>query len=183
MSVTGRAEAYDRHTGRYGPALSAASVRFVGIEPGMRVLDVGCGPGAPTKRLAHISALTGCRPSIPRRRTRTRADTVCPAPPSASAPPKRCRSTTEASTPCSPSLVIQALDDAPEAAREMHRVTAASGVVAACVWDFRGGMPLLRACWAAAGALDPMAPGMPVTTASTQGSCPSEVRVGPKSPG
>jgi cyclopropane fatty-acyl-phospholipid synthase-like methyltransferase len=54
MSATGRAEAYDRHTGRYGPELSAAFVCFVGIEPEMRVLDVGCGPGALTKRLAHI---------------------------------------------------------------------------------------------------------------------------------
>ena len=54
MSGAGRAEAYDRHTGRYGPELSATFVRFAGIEPGMRVLDVGCGPGALTTRLAQI---------------------------------------------------------------------------------------------------------------------------------
>jgi hypothetical protein len=36
----------------------------------------------------------------------------------------------------------------------MRRVTTRGGVVAACVWDFRGGMPLLDAYWAAARALD-----------------------------
>jgi hypothetical protein len=44
MSATGRAEAYDRHTGRYGPELSAAFVRFVGIEPEMRCLTWAVGP-------------------------------------------------------------------------------------------------------------------------------------------
>jgi hypothetical protein len=27
-------EAYDRHTGRYGPELSTAFARFAGVEPG-----------------------------------------------------------------------------------------------------------------------------------------------------
>ena len=52
-------------------------------------------------------------------------------------------------------LVIQALDDAPAAAREMRRVAAPGGLIAACVWDFHGGMPLLDAYWAAARSLDP----------------------------
>jgi hypothetical protein len=37
----------------------------------------------------------------------------------------------------------------------MRRVAASGGVIAACVWDFRGGMPLLDAYWAAARSLDP----------------------------
>lgn len=52
-------------------------------------------------------------------------------------------------------LVIQALDDPPLAAREMARVLAPGGVMATCVWDFRDGMPLLGAYWAAARAVDP----------------------------
>lgn len=52
-------------------------------------------------------------------------------------------------------LVVQILDDAPRAAREMLRVAAPGGVVAACVWDFQGGMPLLAAYWGAAASVDP----------------------------
>jgi hypothetical protein len=38
--TAGRAEAYDRHTGRYWPELSEAFVSFAAVRPGMRVLDV-----------------------------------------------------------------------------------------------------------------------------------------------
>jgi SAM-dependent methyltransferase len=56
-------------------------------------------------------------------------------------------------------LVVQVLDDPLRAAREMLRVTASGGVVAACVWDFAGGMPLLDAYWGAAKDVNPDAAG------------------------
>ena len=34
------ADAYDRHVGRYGAQLASALIEFVGVEPGMRALDV-----------------------------------------------------------------------------------------------------------------------------------------------
>ena len=42
------ADAYDRHVGRYGAPLAAALIAFARVEPGMRALDVGCGPPFPT---------------------------------------------------------------------------------------------------------------------------------------
>jgi hypothetical protein len=38
------ADAYDRQVGRYGPGLASALAAFAGVQPGMRALDVGCGP-------------------------------------------------------------------------------------------------------------------------------------------
>jgi hypothetical protein len=40
----------------------------------------------------------------------------------------------------------------------MMRVTRRGGTVAACVWDFTGGMTLLRAYWDSAREVDPNAP-------------------------
>ncbi|HET6550379.1 MAG TPA: methyltransferase domain-containing protein [Solirubrobacter sp.] len=155
MNATARAEAYDRHTGRYGPELSAAFVRFAAVEPGMRVLDVGCGTGALTTRLApivggdRVSAVDPSRDYADACRRRVPGAAVHVG--SAEALPFDGGSFDAVLA----QLVIQALDDAPAAAREMRRVTTRGGVVATCVWDFRGGMPLLDAYWAAARDLDP----------------------------
>src|SRR5918992_1039614 len=62
------ADAYDRHIGRYGPALAAGLIAEAGVEPGSRALDVGCGPGALTAALAgllgadHVAAVDPSEP-------------------------------------------------------------------------------------------------------------------------
>ena len=46
------ARSYDRYMGRYSTELAPRLISFAGIAPGMRALDVGCGPGALTAALA-----------------------------------------------------------------------------------------------------------------------------------
>ena len=44
-------------------------------------------------------------------------------------------------------LVVNFLSDPEGGLREMARVTRPGGVVAGCVWDYGGGMTMLRAFW------------------------------------
>jgi SAM-dependent methyltransferase len=52
-------------------------------------------------------------------------------------------------------LVVNFMSDANAGVREMRRVARPSGRVAAAVWDYGGGMVLLRTFWDAAAAVDP----------------------------
>jgi SAM-dependent methyltransferase len=155
VSGLSRADAYDRHTGRYAPELAASFLRFAGIVRGMRALDVGCGPGALadalTKRVGseQVAAVDpseeyaeACRQRLPGVDVRVGAAEDLPFE----------DGTFDAVLA---QLVVQVLDDAPRAAREMLRVAVPGGLVAACVWDFRTGMPLLGSYWGAAIAVDP----------------------------
>lgn len=155
MGTPSRADAYGRHTGRYSAELADAFVRFAGVSPEMRALDVGCGPGALTERIAAIVGaervaavdpseeyLDAARRRVPGAELRLGAAEHLPF-------EDDCFDCVLAQ------LVVQVLDDAPKATREMLRVTAPGGTLATCVWDFQGGMPLLDAYWGAAMAVDP----------------------------
>ena len=149
------ADAYDRHVGRYGAALAAALIAFARVEPGMRALDVGCGPGALTGALAErlgAGSVCGADPSEPfAQACRARVPGADVRVAIAEALPFADRAFDAALS----QLVVNFMRDPEAGVREMARVTVPGGVVASCVWDYAGDMTLLRAFWDAAREVDP----------------------------
>lgn len=151
MQFAAPAEHYDRFMGRYTPSLAVALADAAGIAAGMRVVDVGCGPGGLTRELA----------------ARTGAENVAAIDPAAQFA-EACRERTPGADvrvgvaeelPWSDgafdaalsSLVIAFMRDPDQGVREMARVTRPGGTVAACMWDIAGGgMTMLRIFWQAA---------------------------------
>jgi SAM-dependent methyltransferase len=154
-SFRASADAYDRHVGRYGAPLAAALIARVGVEPWMRALDVGCGPGALTAALAErlgpdrVAAADPSEPFAEACRTRLPGVDVVVAGAEALPFADRAFDATLAQ------LVVNFMGDPEAGVREMARVTRPGGIVAACVWDYAGEMTLLRAFWDAALEVDP----------------------------
>jgi SAM-dependent methyltransferase len=149
------AEAYDRWIGRYSLQLAAALIEFAGIEPGMKALDVGCGPGALSASLvgrlgaANVYAVDPSEPFVEACRARLPGVNAVVA--SAESLPFPDREFDAALA----QLVMNFMSDAEAGVREMARVTRPGGVVAACVWDYGGEMTLLRTFWDAAREVEP----------------------------
>jgi ubiquinone/menaquinone biosynthesis C-methylase UbiE len=151
------AESYDRFMGRWSRRLAPLLTDFARVRAPMRVLDVGCGPGALTE---HLAELVG-------------AEQVAAADPSeqfveacaARTPGADVRQAGGEELPWPDAdfdavlaqLVINFMDDTAGGVREMRRVARPRGVVAACVWD-HDRMEMLRTFWEAAVTLDPSAP-------------------------
>jgi SAM-dependent methyltransferase len=144
------ADAYDRLVGRYSTQLAEALIDFAGVAPGMRALDVGCGPGALTavlaKRLgpACVSAADPSEPFVEACRSRVPGVDVVVAGAEALPFPDGTFDATFSQ------LVVNFMRDPAAGVREMSRVTRPGGIVASCVWDYAGEMTLLRAFWDAA---------------------------------
>ena len=148
----GPAETYDRFVGRYSPALARAMCEHAGIVGGQRALDVGCGSGALLEALADTlgaDKVSGIDPSD------SFVDFA-----QARVPGARVVVGSAESIPFGDGefdvtlsqLVVNFLADPEQGLREMTRVTKA--VVAGCVWDYGGGMTMLKTFWEAAAALD-----------------------------
>ena len=154
------AEQYDRFVGRYLPTLGPALADAAGVAAGMRVLDVGCGPGGLTRELASRVGAAAVA-------------AIDPAPQFAAACAERnpgadVRVGVAEELPWADgdfdavlsSLVIGFMTDPDRGVREMARVTRPGGVVAACMWDTTaGGMTALRTFWDAVRQVDPGAEG------------------------
>ena len=158
MTFAVAGEAYDRFMGRYSRELAPRFMEFAGIEPGMSVIDVGCGPGALAERLAeHVGAdrvaavdpsepfVAACAQRVPGADVRQAGAEELPWPDG-----KFDAALSQ--------LVINFLHDAPAGAAEMRRVVRPGRIAAACTWDYGDGMQMLRAFWDAAKALAPDAP-------------------------
>ncbi|HEU0303021.1 MAG TPA: methyltransferase domain-containing protein [Gaiellaceae bacterium] len=158
MTFDVASEVYERHVGRYGPSLSAAHTAAAAVEPGQRVLDVGCGPGPLTQVLAGIvgegsvaavdpspSFVDACRERLPEAEVRLGQAEELPF------------ADGEFDIALS-QLVVNFMADPQAGVRELRRVVRPGGTVSSCVWDYADGMEMLRAFWDAALELDPDAP-------------------------
>ena len=144
------AEHYDRFMGRYTVQLAPVLADEAGVDRGVRVLDVGCGPGGLTSELADrvgaesVAAIdpaeqfvTACRERNPGADVRRGVAEELPWE----------DDTFDAALS---SLVIAFMRDADAGLREMKRVTRPGGKVVVCMWDIAGGgMTMLRLFWEA----------------------------------
>jgi len=158
MGFTAAADAYDRFMGRYSRPLAHELIAFARLEPGARVLDVGCGPGALTSALAealgagNVAAadpaeqfVGACSERVPGADVRRAAAEQLPW-------PDRTFDATLSQ------LAVNFFADAPAGIAELRRVTRPGGVVAACTWDYVEKMEMLAVFWGAARSLEPDAP-------------------------
>ena len=170
-------EKYDRFMGRYAVGLAPKLADAAGVTAGMRVVDVGCGPGGLTAELA-------------RRAGEENVAGIDPAPGFAAACQERLpgadiREGVAEKLPWGDgefdaalsSLVVAWMTDADQGIREMARVTKPGGTVAACMWDFAGGgLTMVATFWRAARSLDPSLPGERTPTGGTEGDIAQRMR-------
>src|SRR5262249_37111749 len=148
------AGAYEQWMGRYSRALARAFVDFAGVAPGMRALDVGCGPGALTTVLAQRlgpPSVVAADPSDPFVEACRRA---VPGVEVVKATGESLSFADGSFDVVLSQLAVNFMRDPEAGVREMVRVARPGGIVAGCVWDYAGEMNLLRMFWQAAREVD-----------------------------
>lgn len=156
MVFTTGTDAYSRHVGRYGAALSAAHADAAGVAAEDRALDVGCGPGVLLAELANrvgADRVAGVDPSKPFLRA---ARAAVPGADVRLAAAEQLPFADESFDVVLSQLVVNFMEDADAGVAEMRRT--ARRTVTSCVWDYAGEMTMLRVFWDAALEIDPEAP-------------------------
>ncbi len=155
VSFAVAADSYDRFMGRYSVPLAAAFATFAGVVEAMRVLDVGCGPGALTAELVRRLGPAAVAAVDPSATFVAAAGERNPAVEVHRAPAEQLPFEDHTFDAALAQLVVHFMKSPVAGLREMARVTRPGGVVAACVWDHDGGEGPLAVFWDVAHALDP----------------------------
>jgi SAM-dependent methyltransferase len=150
------ADAYERYVGRWSRRVAAELLTWLEPPSGLRWLDVGCGTGVLSEVVldaASPAALTGVDRStafLERARARLGPRVTLVEADAAALP------LADDSVDATVSgLVLNFVPDPTAALAEIARVTVPDGTVAVYVWDYSGGMEMMRRFWDAAEATDP----------------------------
>ncbi len=148
---------YERYVGRWSRLVARSFLAWLAVPPGQTWGDVGCGTGALVEGILAVADpklvvavdrsegfLAAARAAIADQRAQFEVGDATTLPwPNAS-----CDVTVSG-------LVLNFVPDASAMVREMVRVTRPRGKVAAYVWDYSGGMEMMRQFWDAAAAVRP----------------------------
>ena len=155
--IWGSGDAYERYVGRWSRKVAAELLRWLAPEPGLAWADIGCGTGVLAETIlaacepAAIEGVDASEGFVAAARQRLRDPRV------------RLTAGDATRLPWDPGvfdvtvsgLVLNFVADHDSMAREMVRVTKPGGRVAAYVWDYAGGMQMVRHFWDAAIAVNP----------------------------
>lgn len=153
------ADAYEPFVGRWSSVVAQVFVPWLAVATGGRWLDVGCGTGALSRVILDMASpreVVGIDPSpgfVAYARHRTPSRHVHFAVGDAQALPIQ----PSAFDVTVSGLVLNFVPNPSRALVEMAQLVRPGGVVGAYVWDYSGGMELLRRFWDAAATLDPSA--------------------------
>jgi SAM-dependent methyltransferase len=136
-------DVYEHFMGRWSARLAEPFLEFAGVEPGDRVLDVGCGTGTISLALAERGARTvgvdashsyldGARRLRPHLNVTYEHGDAC-----------RLDIPTGSFDACVSTLAIDVIPEVELVAAEMRRVTRPGGIVACGTFDFWGGNSVL----------------------------------------
>ena len=147
---------YEQFMGRWSRQLAARFLAWLPVPDNRHWLDVGCGTGALTDAIcrdaapASVVACDPAQPFIEYARSRNANRTVSFIVAGAGSLPSRPGGYDSIVS----LLALNFFPDPSSAVREMRVLAADQGTVAACVWDYGGGMEYLRQFWDAAVDLD-----------------------------
>jgi len=148
---------YEQYVGRWSRIVAREFLAWLGVAAGQRWGDVGCGTGALVENILAVSEpkwvfaidksggfLTEAQGRVRDARVRFEVADATVMPWATAS----CDATVSG-------LVLNFVPNALVVAREMVRVTRPGGKVAAYVWDYSGGMQMMRHFWDAAIAMNP----------------------------
>jgi SAM-dependent methyltransferase len=149
-------DAYERYVGRWSRAVAVEFVRWLRLPEDMNWVDVGCGTGALTSAILAVGRPDRVRAyDLSTQYLAAARERVHD--PRVEFGQSDARTLPEANDTFDTAvsgLMLNFVPDPARAVTEMRRVTRPGGAVAVYVWDYAGGMQLIRIFWNAAVELD-----------------------------
>ena len=159
-SMFGDAEAYERFMGRWSRLVAPRFVDFIGLQERDAVLDVGSGTGSLAFAIAERNVRLRVLGIDPSQEYVTYARSKNPFPDRASfemGDAQRLHFPDASFDAAVSLLVFNFIPDPKKALSELGRAVKPGGILSAAVWDYGGGMGMLRTFWDSVVGIDPEA--------------------------